>query len=122
MYCLSVGRTSSSLVRNRDWFLNNYFIEKPVVTLEAGLDRQKLLFKRPASIQRDLSTSMPLRLAVGLDDLVGGNGVTREVLCTRKKEREKTQSQRMDQMASGKQETKKKAAYRQPNLRSGRSR
>ena len=32
MYCLSVRRNSSSLVRNRDWFLNNYFIEKPVVT------------------------------------------------------------------------------------------
>ena len=33
MYCLSVRRNSSSLVRNRDWFLNNYFIEKPVVTV-----------------------------------------------------------------------------------------
>ena len=71
--------------------------------LEAGLDPQKLLLKRPASIRRDLSSSLPLRLAVGLDDLVGGNGVTREVICTSKKGREKTQSQKMDQMASGKQ-------------------
>ena len=26
-YCLPVRRNSSSLVRNRDWFLNNYFIK-----------------------------------------------------------------------------------------------
>ena len=37
MYCLSVRRNSSSLVRNRDWFLNNYFIEKPVVVTELVL-------------------------------------------------------------------------------------
>ena len=96
--------------------------EHAVSRLEAGLDYQKLFFKRPTSIRRDLSTSLPLRLAAGLDDLVGGNGVTREVLCTRKKGREKTQSQRMDQMANDKQGTKKKAAHRQPRLRSGRSR
>ena len=70
--------------------------------LEAGLDRQKLLLKRPTSIRRDLHSGLPSYLAVGVDDLVCGGRVTREVLCTRKKEREKTQSQRMDQMASGK--------------------
>ena len=32
-YCLPVRRNSSLLVRKRDWSLNNYFIEKPVVTL-----------------------------------------------------------------------------------------
>ena len=63
--------------------------EHAVSWLEAGLDHQKLLLKRPASIRRDLSSSLPLRLAVGLDDLAGGNGVTREVLCTSKKGREK---------------------------------
>ena len=31
-YCLPVRRNSSLLVRKRDWSLNNYFIEKPVVT------------------------------------------------------------------------------------------
>ena len=77
--------------------------EHAVSRLEAGLDRQKLLLKRLASIRRDLSSSLPLRVAVGLDDLAGGNGVTREVLCTSKKGREKTQSQKMDQMAGGKQ-------------------
>ena len=70
--------------------------EHAVSRLEAGLDRQKLLLKRPTSIRRDLHTGLPSCLAVGLDDLVGGSRVTREVLCTRKKEREKTQSQRMD--------------------------
>ena len=76
--------------------------EHAVSRLEAGLDRQKLLLKRPASIRRDLSSSLPLRVAAGLDDLVGGNRVTREVLCTRE-ERKKTQGQKMDQMAGGKQ-------------------
>ena len=77
--------------------------EHAVSRLEAGLDRQKLLLKRPASIRRDLSSNLPLRLAVGLDDLAGGNEVTKEVLCTSKKGREKTQSQKMDQIAGGKQ-------------------
>ena len=76
--------------------------EHAVSRLEAGLDRQKLLLKRPASIRRDLSPSLPLRVATGLDDLVGGNGVTREVLCASKKGK-KTQSQKMDQMAGSKQ-------------------
>ena len=70
--------------------------EHAVSRLEAGLDRQKLLLKRPTSVRRDLHTGLPSCLAVGLDDLVGGGRVTREVLCTRKKEREKTQSQEMD--------------------------
>ena len=63
--------------------------EHAVSRLEAGLDRQKLLLKRPTSIRRDLHTGLPSYLAVGLDDLVGGGRVTREVLCTRKKERER---------------------------------
>ena len=66
--------------------------EHAVSRLEAGLDCQKLLLKRPASIRRDLSTSLPLRLTVGLDNLVSGNGVAREVFCTSKKGREKAQS------------------------------
>ena len=75
--------------------------EHAVSRLEAGLDRQKLLLKRLASVRHDLSPSLPLRVAAGLDDLVGGNGVTREVLCAIKKTT--TQSQKMDQMAGGKQ-------------------
>ena len=43
--------------------------------------------KRPTSIRRDLHTGLPSCLAVGLDNLVGGGRVTREVLCTRKKEK-----------------------------------
>ena len=56
--------------------------------LEAGLNRQELFLKRPTSVRRDLGASLPLHLAVGLDDLVGGSRVAREVLCTRKKEKE----------------------------------
>ena len=56
--------------------------------LEAGLNRQELFLKRPASIRCNLGASLPLRLAVGLDDLVGGGRVDREVLCARKKEKE----------------------------------
>ena len=76
--------------------------EHALSRLEAGLDRQKMLLKRPASIRRDLSSSLPLCVAAALNDLVGGNGVTREVLCARE-ERKKTQGQKMDQMAGGKQ-------------------
>ena len=56
--------------------------------LEAGLNRQEPFLKRPASVRRDLGASLPLCLAVGLDDLVGGSRVAREVLCARKKEKE----------------------------------
>ncbi len=62
--------------------------EHAVSRLEAGLNRQELFLKRPASVRRDLGASLPLRLAVGLDDLVGGSRVAREVLCTRKEEKE----------------------------------
>ena len=75
--------------------------------LEAGLNCQELLLQRPASVRRDLGASLPSCLVVGLDDLVGGSRVAREVLCERKKERKrkkrKTQSQKMSQTASGKQ-------------------
>ena len=56
--------------------------------LEAGLNRQELFLQRPASVRRDLGASLPLCLAVSLDDLVGDSRVAREVLCTRKKEKE----------------------------------
>ena len=91
--------------------------------LKAGLDRQELLLKRPTSVWRDLSASLPLRLAVGLDDLVCGSRVTREVLCARKKEKEEKNT-KSENEPNGKRQakTKKKAAYRQPSLRSGHSR
>ena len=59
-----------------------------VSRLEAGLNRQELLLQRPARVWRDLSANMPPCLAVGLDDLVSGGRVAREVLCARKKEKE----------------------------------
>ena len=52
------------------------------------MNHQELFLKRLASVRRDLNASLPLRLAVGLDDLVGGGRVAREVLCARKKEKE----------------------------------
>ena len=66
--------------------------------LDAGLDRQELLLQRPTSVRCNLSASLPPRLTAGLDDLVGGGGVAREVLCARKKEKEeKTPSQKTSQ-------------------------
>ena len=62
--------------------------EQSMSRLEAGLDRQELLLQRPASVWCDFGASLPLCLAVGLDDLVGGSRVAREVLCARKKEKE----------------------------------
>ena len=62
--------------------------EQSVSRLDAGLDRQELLLQRPASVWRDLGASLPLCLAAGLDDLVGGGRVARELLCARKKEKE----------------------------------
>ena len=56
--------------------------------LEAGLNRQELVLQRPASVRRDLGASLPSCLMAGLDDLVGGGRVAREVLCARKKEKE----------------------------------
>ena len=72
--------------------------EQSVSRLETGLDRQELLLQRTASAWCDLEASLPSRLAAGLDDLVGGGRVAREVLCARKKEKEeKTPSQKMSQ-------------------------
>ena len=72
--------------------------EQAMSRLEAGLDRQELLLQRPASVWSNLGASLPSCLAVGLDDLVGGGRVAREVLCARKKEKEeKTPNQKMSQ-------------------------
>ena len=91
--------------------------------LEAGLNRQQLLLQRPASVRRDLGASLPSCLTVGLDDLVGGSRVAKEVLCARKKEKEEKNT-KSENDPNGKRQarTKKKAAYRQPSLRSGHSR
>ena len=62
--------------------------EQLVSRLDAGLDRQELLLQRTASSWCNLEASLPSRLAAGLDHLVGGGRVAREVLCARKKEKE----------------------------------
>ena len=79
--------------------------------LEAGLNRQELLLQRPASIRRDLGASLPSCLAVGLDDLVGGGRVAKEVLCARKKEKEEKNT-KSENEPNGKRQarTKKRAA------------
>ena len=91
--------------------------------LEAGLDRQELLLQRPASVWCDFGASLPLCLAVGLDDLAGGSREARKVLRARKKEKEEKNT-KSENEPNGKRQarTKKKAAYRQPSLRSGHSR
>ena len=65
---------------------------------------------------------MPSCLAVGLDDLVGGGRVAREVLYAKKKEKEEKNTKSENELNGKRQaRTKKKAAYRQPSLRSGHS-
>ena len=59
--------------------------EHAVRWLEAGLDRQKLLLKRPVGVWCDLNPSLPPGLTVSFDGLVGGDGVTEEVFFTKKK-------------------------------------
>ena len=56
-----------------------------VSQLEPGLNRQKLLFKRPVGTWCDLSSRLPSGLVVSFDGVVGGNGVAGEVFCTRRK-------------------------------------
>ena len=70
-------------------------VEHAVSRLKTGLNRQELLLQRPASVWRNLGANLPPCLAVGLDDLVGGVRVAREVLCAKKKEKEekKTKSE-----------------------------
>ena len=62
--------------------------EQSVGRLETGLDRQELLLQRTASVWCNLGASLPSRLAAGLDELVGGGRIAREVLLTRKKGKE----------------------------------
>ena len=47
--------------------------EQPVSRLDASLDRQELFLQRAAGGWRDLKAGLPLRLATGLDGLVGGS-------------------------------------------------
>ena len=61
-------------------------VEHAVSWLEAGLDRQKLLLKRPVGVRWDLNPSLPPGLTVNFDGLV--DGVARKVLFTKKKETE----------------------------------
>ena len=70
--------------------------------LETSLGGKQLLGEGSWSVGRDHGTSLPPLITTSLDDLVGGNRVTREVLYARE-ERKKTQGQKMDQMAGGKQ-------------------
>ena len=91
--------------------------EHAVSRLEAGLDRQKLLLKRPTSIRRDLGTSLPLRLAVGLDDLVGGSRVARQVLYTRKKEKEEKNT-KLESELNGKRQARNEKEGGLPSTKS----
>ena len=75
--------------------------EQSVSRLETGLDCQELLLQQPASVWRNLSGSLPPCLAAGLDDLVGGGRVAREVLCARKKEKEEKKNQKSAQPIVG---------------------
>ena len=47
--------------------------EQPVSRLDASLDRQELFLQRAAGGWRDLEAGLPLRLAMGLNGLVGGS-------------------------------------------------
>ena len=60
--------------------------EHAVSRLQAGLDRQKLLLKRPVGIRCDLNPSLPPSLTMSFDCLVGGDGVAGEVFFTKNKE------------------------------------
>ena len=62
--------------------------EHVVGRLEAGLDRQKLLLKRPIGIRCDLNPSLPPGLTMSFDGLVGSDRIARKVLFTKKKETE----------------------------------
>ena len=91
--------------------------------LKTGFDGQELLLERPMGIRRNLHTSLPLCFAVGLDGLAGGDGVAREVLCAKKKEKEEKNTKSEIELNGKRQaRTKRKVAYRQPRLRSGHSR
>ena len=85
--------------------------------LEAGLNRQELFLKRPASVRRDLSASLPLHLVVGLDDLVGGSRVAREVLCTRKKEKEEKNT-KLESEPNGKRQARNEEEGGLPSTKS----
>ena len=60
--------------------------EHAIGRLEVGLDRYKLLLKRPIGVRCDLNPSLPPSLMVSFDGLVGDDGVSREILFTKKKE------------------------------------
>ena len=75
--------------------------EQSVSRLDAGLDRQELLLQRTAGGWRNLEASLPPRLAAGLDGLVGGGRIAREIFCARKEEKS-TKSENEPKVADGK--------------------
>ena len=75
--------------------------EQLVSRLEMGLDRQELLLQRTAGGWRDLKASLPSRLATGLDGLVGGSRIAREIFCARKKKKRRKEHQVRKRAKSG---------------------
>ena len=67
--------------------------EQPVSRLDASLDRQELFLQRAAGGWRDFKAGLPPRLATGLDGLVGGGRIAREILCARKKKKRREEHQ-----------------------------
>ena len=117
--------TATSSQRQSDWGERNHLAgpeggqdlrpgtlkptEQSVSRLDAGLDRQELLLQRAAGGWRDLKASLPSRLATGLDGLVGGSRIAREILCARKKKkgRKEHQNQKTSQSGRWQERTKR---------------
>ena len=55
--------------------------------LETSLNGEKLLVEGPGGVGRDFCTGMSSLVTAGLHGLAGGNGVTRKILCTRRKKK-----------------------------------
>ena len=61
--------------------------KSPMRRLETSLDGDHLLGKSSRAFGRNRHASLPPLIAEGLDGLTSGNGVAREILCTRGEEK-----------------------------------
>ena len=72
--------------------------------LETSLDGNQLLGESSGGIGRDFRTSQPLLVMARLDGLAGGDGVIREILCTRRKKKYVARSRLIGQVGRQKKE------------------
>ena len=77
--------------------------------LETSLDGQVLLYKSPRGVGRDCRASQPPLVAASLHGLAGGDGVNREIFCSKEEEKSEKSEAGLQDKPTGRR--REKATY-----------